>query len=207
MRLLVTATLVLFLAVLFSATENRAASSVLVALGEKYLDDDDWPDADEQGEIGLIMSFGQREWPVLVAVDLLFSLDEVDVGPGVAALDEWTAEIDLGVRKDWPRGRMRPFIGGGLGIIGGSRELFAFPGVVASNDDSAPGLWIDGGVVWRLGKRFELGFEGRFSSAEIELEEDVEAGGAHLLVLFGWASPGQNPPEPPPPDSSSSDAR
>ncbi len=131
----------------------------------------------------------------------------MDLGPGVATLDEWTAEIDLGVRKDWPRGRTRPFIGGGLGIIGGSRELLALPGVVASNDDSALGLWIDGGVVWRLGKRFELGLEGRFSRAEIQLEEDVEAGGAHLLLLFGWAASPRNRPAPLPPDSSPSSAR
>jgi hypothetical protein len=60
-------------------------------------------------------------------------------------------------------------------------------------DDDAIGLWVDGGVLWRLGKRFNLGFEGRFTKAELEADIggqsfDVEGGGFHvgMLLGFGW---------------------
>jgi hypothetical protein len=55
---------------------------------------------------------------------------------------------------------------------------------------SALGLWIGGGIYWRLGSRFNIGLAARYSSASVELfGVDVEAGGPMYGMLLGWGWP------------------
>ena len=46
---------------------------------------------------------------------------------------------------------------------------------------------MDGGIFWRLGKRFNLGLEARFSAAQVKLSgRDVQAGGVSVGLILGW---------------------
>jgi len=166
-------------------------------LGQKSLDSDDWDPVDKQGEFGAVMSFGMADWPVLIAVDVLTSGDEEDVfnGPfGPAKLKAGTFEGAFGVRKIWDSGSVHPYAGGGIALIGAGAEYEA--GILdVDADDAAVGIWLGGGVFWRLGSRFNLGFDVRYSGADVDLDfgagitqNDVKAGGFHggITVGFGW---------------------
>ena len=166
-------------------------------LGQKALDSDDWDPVDKQPEFGAIMSFGSSDWPVFIAVDVMTSAKEEDVDDpffGNATLTAATIEGSFGVRKIWNLNNTHPYIGGGVALISAGAEFEEF-GITVDADDTAIGPWISGGVFWRLGKRFNLGFDVRYSSAEVDLDfgggvvaEDVKAGGFHggITLGFGW---------------------
>ncbi|HKY32259.1 MAG TPA: outer membrane beta-barrel protein [Candidatus Polarisedimenticolia bacterium] len=153
-------------------------------LGFKMLDEDDWEPLESQPAFGAEVSWGGDDWPILIATDLLLSADDDDeFGADVEAR---TAELDLGVRKIWEVDNVRPYVGGGIGLISAEVEVETPLGDV-DDDDNAIGLWAGGGVFWRLGERFNLGVSGRWSKAEVEFAgADVEAGGLSLGLLLGW---------------------
>ena len=167
--------------------DSEIVARVHLFLGQKSLDEDDWPGSDQHDEVGVLVTVGLRRWPVQVAIDLLVSAGDADAVPGLVVLDQYTIELDLGVRKTWERGRAMVFVGGGPAFIGGGGEFLAVPGIVADNDDTGVGFWVNGGVFWRLGESFNLGFEGRISRAEVDVGSDVEAGGEHLGLVLGWS--------------------
>jgi opacity protein-like surface antigen len=169
-------------------------------LGFKQLDSDDWEPVDQQGEVGAVMSFGQDDWPVHIAADVLGSADEeetIDPFFGPVTFTGSTFEVDAGVRKIWKvgsGGKCMPYVGAGLGLIAAAAEI---EGNVASvdADDSAVGFWGGAGVFWRLGSRFNIGLDVRYSTADVDLDfggglvaEDIAAGGFHygMLLGFGW---------------------
>jgi hypothetical protein len=187
------------LALLLVAPALRAESvgQVNFFLGQKTLDAGDWDPVDEQGEFGAVMSFGQDDWPVYLAVDFLASLDEgeiFDVLVGEIDVTGSTVELDVGVRKIWGRKSFHPYAGGGLALVNGEIELDSSFGDAKADDDGL-GAWLGGGAFWRLGKMFHIGADLRWSSAEIapDIEgtsssDDIDAGGLHLGLLlgFGW---------------------
>jgi outer membrane protein W len=139
------------------------------------------------------MSFGQKDWPVQIAGDVLISVDETT--EGVVKTTGATFEFDPGVR--WlilKKGTVFPYIGGGIGIIGGAVEVENnFVSVDAA--DASLGFWTDAGVFFRLGSNFNIGLDLRYSTADIDLDfggglvaNDVNAGGFSfgLLMGFGW---------------------
>jgi hypothetical protein len=143
------------------------------------------------------MSFGGADWPVLIAVDVLTSGEEEDVfnGPfGASKLTAGTFEGAFGVRKIWQSWNVHPYAGGGIALVGAGAEYEA--GIFDIDaDDAAIGPWLGGGVFWRLGSRFNLGFDVRYSSADVDLDfgagviqHNVRAGGFHggITVGFGW---------------------
>ena len=193
-----------------NATPGHSETNLNFVLGGKFLDSDDWPVEDSQGSLAFLSTFGPRSWPVQVAIDVVGSGTAEDSfsfsGPGFEVTGEEitqsTFEFDVGVRKIWRSGKARPFVGGGLAIIWGQQEralfgpgsfpppgdsIIPFPPVVISESDEAPGAWVDGGIFWRLGKRFNLGLEARFSSAKLSFAgRDVQAGGVSLGLILGW---------------------
>ncbi len=157
-------------------------------LGQKMLKKSDWEPFENQPEFGAEVSFGKQDWPVLIATDLFGSARErTEFGVKVTAS---TSELDIGVRKIWEKGRIRPYIGGGFGSIEGKVEAET-GGSTVSSSDSAFGAWLGGGVFWRIGTRFNIGASARWSQAKINAEPntEVEAGGFHLGLLLGWGWP------------------
>ena len=188
-------------AILVLAATGAAAGdytgNVNFLLGTKTLDDGDWEPVESQGEFGALISWGRVAWPVQIAIDLLASTKEETssyydpyLGYLSGTLEGSTAELGVGVRKVWGKdgSKVRPFLSGGLLMANAELKVTAL-GVSASVDDDAAGLWVDGGVWWRLGERFKLGLEARCSTAEVEMAGyEVSAGGLHLgaLIGFGW---------------------
>jgi len=188
----------------------RAETNLNFVLGGKFLDADDWPVGDSQGALAFLSTFGPRSWPVQVAIDVVGSgtaEDSFNISrPGIEIHGEEvvqsTFEIDVGVRKIWRVGNARPFVGGGLAIIWGQqehaiffpplfddegRELLPRPPVIVTESDEAPGGWVDGGIFWRLGERFNLGLEARFSAADLSFSgRDIQGGGVSLGLILGW---------------------
>jgi hypothetical protein len=162
-------------------------------LGAKSLDSSEWSPNDNQVAFGAVMSFGQKDWPVQIAGDVLVSGDETTSG-GVKTTSA-TFEFDPGIR--WlilKKGTVFPYIGGGVGIIGAAVKVENnFLSVDAA--DASLGLWTDAGVFFRLGSNFNIGLDLRYSTADVDLDygngvvaQNVSAGGFSfgLLMGFGW---------------------
>ena len=157
---------------------------VNVFLGLKELGDELEPvDVDELTELGVLVTVGQRDWPVKIAIDLLSG--EVDEAVGGLRIDVSVYELNLGVRKFWEKGKARPFVGGGLALV--DLELKQAPSMLPTNDDQGVGLWVGGGAFWRLGPGFNIGVEARISRAEVDLPGLDEGGGNHLGLILGWS--------------------
>lgn len=137
------------------------------------------------------MDWGPADWPVNFALDIISSTKDKDGDSFSPRLDGSVLEVDAGVRyyfiKDQP---LRPYLAGGLSYVSAKVETddvdFAF-------DDSAVGFWADGGLIWRIGERFNLGGDVRYTKAEVDVSNiqntrNVEAGGVTYGVLlgFGW---------------------
>jgi Outer membrane protein beta-barrel domain len=174
-----------------------ATGNVNFFLGQKSLSSSDWEPVEKQGEFGAVMSFGEKSWPISIAVDVLLSAAEEDAFDpflGSYTITGTTYEVDFGVRKVWGKAATRPYIGGGLAVIGAGAELDNGLASVDA-DDSAVGFWADAGIFWRLGSHFNLGLDLRYSDADVDLDfgaglvaQDIGAGGFSygLLLGFGW---------------------
>jgi hypothetical protein len=164
-------------------------------VGEKLLDKHDWEPVDQQPELGLMLAFGIEHAPVHFAMDILYSKADEIVDSSFAGPVDITAksrEYALGVRKVWELGPFRPSLGAGGCLIAVDLDYDA-PGFHQSFGDNAYGLWIEGGVAWRLAGHLNLGLDVRFSHADARftrngLPIDVAAGGLHagLVVGYGW---------------------
>ena len=175
----------------FSPARAGADGHVNFFLGQKSLNSGDWKPLESQIEFGAVMSFGQDDWPAHIAADVLTSVDQEILNVTITAS---TFELDAGVRKIWKAGKARPYLGGGIGIIGAALQGDVnYVSVDAS--DASIGLWADTGVFFRLGSHFNIGLDLRYSSADVDLDfgygavaQDVNAGGFSygLLLGFGW---------------------
>jgi hypothetical protein len=176
------------------------AGSVHVRAGVSALSEDAEP-AEDQTLFGLDFTFGGDDWPVLLAVDISSSSGDGTstyyynpyYGDVTVNADLDITELDVGVRKIWDAKSLRPFVGGGLSVVNAEVEG-DFNGFPFDDDDTVPGVWVDGGILWRIGKGFEIGLDVRYSLAGVEFdfgdpeEEELELSGfsAGLLVGWGW---------------------
>jgi hypothetical protein len=184
------ALLLLVLAAPMSAAFAGGDANIL--LGIKPLDEDEWAPVEDHGAIGAEVAFGREAWPVWIAIDYFATAGVQENVPvtvfgftSTQDIEASTVEFDLGIRKIWGKHRTRPFLGGGVGLIGATLDLG-----VDDDSDATAGLWAGGGVFWRLGSRFNIGGTVRYSSAELEIfDRDVEAGGFTYGLLLGWGWP------------------
>ena len=102
-------------------------------------------------------------------------------------LEGETSELSFGIKKIWDHSPLvRPFIGSGIALISAEAKETML-GVSVSDDDDAVGIWIGGGVYWTLAEHFNIGFDLRWSKAEVTLfDVDAEAGGTHVGLLVGY---------------------
>lgn len=158
-------------------------NNINVKLGIKKLEGD-WDTVDSQIEYGILLDFGQKTWPVNMAVDILHSTDEGIYDP-ITTIEGKTLELDLGIRKIWAPKIFRPFVGGGVAFITGKYDFYSESGNTISDDDSALGIWINGGLYLTL-RRFNIGIDLRWSKANVRLyNERVDAGGLHYGLIAG----------------------
>ena len=156
--------------------------NIRVLAGQKQLDEDDWKALDRQDEIGLLFDIKKKQWPVSIAIDLLGAGDQ-DTGAGIE--DTYTFEQHFGIRKTWqrPDSKFQPYVGGGVALIEAGIE----PVAGAKETDREIGAWIGGGAYWMLTSHVNVGFDVRFSAAEVELRgRDYQAGGTHYGLTLGY---------------------
>ena len=186
-------------AVLAAAVPWTAAfeGNVNVFVGQKWLNKSDWEPIEKQPELGIFFAFGETRAPIHFAIDVLHSTDEetTDVtGIGAVDVEGTTTEYSLGVRKVFRRHAItRPHLGGGATVASGELRLESSGLGRIEADDTAFGLWIDGGITWRLAKHLNLGIEVRYTRYELEfgtifLENELKGGGFHAgaLIGYGW---------------------
>ncbi len=175
----------------------RATGGVNLLIGGKALNKDDWAPFENQSELGLQMTFGQRSWPVLIAVDLVGSRDEEAIlliesptKTTAATVAGSTGEVNLGVRKEWGRRGFHPYLGGGVTLVSAKIEFIGPNNTVLSESHGGAGAWIGGGGYWRVGRHVNVGLSLRVTAADVDVNtlRSVASGGGHvaLLVGYGW---------------------
>jgi len=208
-RLRIILPLIALMLIVPAVPQTDAKNSFNFFLGLKNVDDlskdETGADLDNQFDVGVEMSFGGNDWPVMIAVDLLGSwkddsftyeyyyggyyyLNDYDVSSS-------TQELDVGIRKTWEfaTNPTRPYIGGGVAGIRGSVNFDVstpFDSFSVDDDGFGFGYWIGGGVYWKLGQKFNLGLNLRYSTAKVDFDKfdvtNIDVGGTHAGVILGW---------------------
>ena len=159
-----------------------ATGNVSLFYGSKSLDEVEWRPVDDQDEIGLMLDVQFSDLPLSVAFDYLTS-DDTGIFEGDTYKGE-TTELHIGIRQYIDEGNaLVPYIGGGVATIEGE-----YSGRGRLETDEATGLWVGIGFNWMLGKKFHIGADFRYSSAELTLfNREVDGGGVHLGATAGFS--------------------
>jgi len=149
-------------------------------LGSKYYDRDDWTGRSSQYQIGGLFDIGMNEWPVNLALDLLYSSGKSN------SLKAGVLEENLGVRKyfgDDPK--LQTYLGGG-GTV--ARVILDRALRSPGDDEIGYGLWLNIGFSYCLTDRFTIGGDLRYSTARVSIFNitDARAGGLHAGLTLGW---------------------
>jgi len=164
--------------------DSGATGNVNFSLGQKFLNSD-WKSGDtdlrDQFEFGAMFDIRPQPWPINIAIDLLGSRIKDNGITGD------TSELSLGVRKYFLEDTtVQPFVGGGIADITGS-ESHRQQGSNVIIEDDAFGVWLMGGLMFRPTQHLNLGFDVRYSAANITfLDKDVQAGGVHYGLFAGY---------------------
>jgi hypothetical protein len=193
-------------ALLLASIPAEAGGNASLTLGMRQLQDDEIFDTtDSQPMFGITVDFGPADWPVSWAVGYYFSATTddvalgVDIGGSPAVLQgeatSAVAELSFGVRKTWMPGSLRPFVEGGLAAVIAGVDVEA-PGGSIDDSDTGAGAYVQAGLYWRIGSRFNLGINARalfgssidlsdsFSSTFEDGSADYVSGG--LVIGWGW---------------------
>lgn len=185
----------LFLCALFLTTTSYAydndsefTSNLNVFFGVKKLDKNDWDPLQSQTEMGILFDTKQKDWPVSIAIDILYSWDDEQYTNATVKAN--TTELDLGLIKRWENaGSFSPYVGGGISLISAEGTISYSGYDYTVVDDSGVGGWVKGGASVTLDDGTNIGFELRYSQAEVELNDfdyNYEAGGFHAGVFVGY---------------------
>ena len=166
---------------------DQFSGNVSGYLGQKTLDDKGWSKLDKQGSLGVIFDFKKESWPVSIAVDLIVSGDIEETG---LLKDEGsTLETHLGVRKIFrlSNSSVRPYIDGGLAIIGATLRHKNNGTITSKDDDTSTGAWAGAGMYYSVNKHLNLGFDVRYSQADVTIfNVERKAGGIHSGITVGY---------------------
>jgi len=185
------------LALLVAATgaaHARYEGNLNLVVGKKWLQNGDWAPVEEQQDIGLMFAFAEERIPVQFAFDVFRSHDNGPSGaqPDGTPVDGQTTEFAVGFRKTWGTHVFHPHLGAGGNVIQAEMNTASPTGQV-NRGDRGYGVWIDGGMTWRVAGHLNLGFEVRYSKADVDLSSGFEtmeaaAGGLHVggIIGYGW---------------------
>ena len=175
------APIVLFtLFVSFCAAAEAPPSRVSTFIGTKNISDNTWEPFDSQFEFGVAADVNIANLPVNFYVGMNASIDKRDSGDDEGK----TVEKLFGISKHFPIGGspFNTYVMGGVAHIEGELTKSG-----VTQKDSAVGYFVGGGIVWNFTQHFDIGFETRYSQAEIKFDDkDVDVGGTHLGVTAGF---------------------
>ena len=202
------------LGLVFVPAMVSAGGNANFVLGGRGLSSDFWEPNEGQGSLGVNVDFGKESWPVQIALGMhgSFATNEEGLGfghdfdrPELADfanfadfdidVDSLKADVNSSVGEFsagilWRRKGERkviPYVGGGVTWVSVRKEI-EHRFVTISDDDFSPGGYVNGGVFWRLGKRFNIGIDARIvGGTNIELfGEDGDANYGQLGLILGW---------------------
>lgn len=156
-------------------------------VGGRSTSHDFWGQKDEQGVAGVMVDFGKDSWPIHLCLSTMSSGS--DQGPGTGGINEFA----LGIMKIWEvrkGGIFRPYAGAGLAAVTASFTTDLGNDETLVQHDGAAAVYADAGVLWRTGKRFNIGAGMRFlASDSIEIAGDTGDASYlqfHVMAGFGW---------------------
>ncbi|MFA7332286.1 MAG: hypothetical protein WC326_14545 [Candidatus Delongbacteria bacterium] len=184
-----------------TAAPGEPKRTLAVQFGSKSLKKSDWEPVEKQGQFGVHFDTPLGGLPVSLALDFLASAKSGTI----VVSDGWfdyefdvtavTYELTAGLRYTIPvaGGKLLPYVGAGLGLMGASQELddgsdkYSWTG-------STIGFAFDAGVLVPLGP-VVLGLDLRNSSAKPTMKPDddnfddykVACGGTSFNVVLGFA--------------------
>lgn len=209
-----------------AAFAGTDVGSVNFTLGRKSLHGD-WtlgPPAQDttasvgQPTLGVQLNWGRLGWPAMVAFDVLHSYDDGIVHvPRFFTIPAYdlrlrarTIEVGLGARRWFNVQGWSPYVGAGGSWVRGNASVEVidpnagqFGAVTAGGGFHATafGYWVGGGLMRRIGPRFQIGLEGRYAKATLPLRavtigqdtlrsaREFDAGGRHINLVVGWSFP------------------
>lgn len=186
--------LVLFAALLATASPALAEGSANFIIGQRSMSDDDiWGTLDGQPTFGAKVAVAGEGWPVFIAIGAYYSYDKMSdtfFGLGTVDFSGSVSEVSLGALKEWKlKHGFRPFIEGGMAAVA-AHEAASGPGFHLSETDTGTGFYGAGGVYWRIGSRLNVGVDVRaLRGANIQIGDvsgDADYVQYGLLVGWGW---------------------
>lgn len=182
-----------FAGLLLFSTAARADGNMNFVYGQRSLDEDFWEPTEDQTVLGGTIDFGGANWPVHIAAGYYQSDDDGTLNTfpilGSVDLDAELSEWSVGVHKVWKAGMVRPFVGGGVSFVSADADVTSVLGDVSDDDDST-GIYVQGGVFWRLGEWFNLGFDARLLEGTdltlFDQDGDADYWQIGALIGFGW---------------------
>lgn len=176
------------------ATPARAGDVNLnfTPLSGRSLDKDLWSPVEDQWGFGGTVDFGEKGFPLHFALGLHGGLGAEDNADALGTdFVSTISELSFGVAGAWQsQGRLRGYFGGGVSFVGARLDADTIGGNVHDTDDSIGG-WFEGGMAWRLGSHFSLGFAGRglFGTDITLFGVSGNADYMEFGPLLGWSWP------------------
>lgn len=146
------------------------------------------------------------EWPVSLALDLMWASDDASVtlsgaSPMTFDTEVDTLELDFGVRKAWGE-KLRPYVGGGVAWVDfGAKQTetgslgpgMEFTDLIIDDSGSSVGFWVDAGLLYVLGTSLNIGLDVRYTDADVDLTPEgnvgkitLDSGGTQYGFLIGY---------------------
>ena len=164
--------------------------------GRRSLEDDGLTDdigldnLQEPPAAGIEFSTSPADWPVGFETGLQGAIEEDDPQPGVE-VEGRLLEVYAGLRKDFHVGKMLvPYLGAGVSVIMTEVEVDSTTSGSFDDDDTSPGIYAHGGLLFDISRAFHLGFDVRtLQGTDVEvldLDGDVDYWQFAVVLGFGF---------------------
>lgn len=186
------AALVFLAACSLAAAEEYEGNMNLVLYG-RNLTSDVWEGVDEHVGVSLTWDMGKPRRILHWDFGLHFSdSDETFYDPYYGPIREKVTigELSAGGLRIWDSKRFKPYLGAGVTLMLITDELETFSGGL-DDDAFVTGLYVRGGIYWRIGEMFNLGIDGRLTYTDDADLFGFESAPNYrqLGLLFGVGSP------------------
>lgn len=190
-------------AMLFAAGA-QASGNITATLGTRVLDTQDWEPTEKQAMFGVLGDFQLGRSPVHLEWGLRASADDAEESGVDVSLA--VADLSLGALFIGDRGVARPYFGLGVASVGVGLEVEGPTPTgrrTEDDDDQSLGYYLATGVMFRIGRSFNLGVDARWlGGTEVTLfdeegntdKADVDSYTIGLRVGWGWDSPRSSAP-------------